>query len=683
MAINVGAGVEMVVESDRQNRGNAPLQVRMLGPLAICRGGAPLALPASRKVRALIAYLALTSKPVMRSQLCELLWDVPNDPRGELRWCLSKARSLLDEPGRKRINASDDAIALDLSDCQVDAIAIHRAAQEGFATCDVERLRHLGSLFNGDFLEGLEIDRSPAFGGWLTAQRRRLRACHIAVLERSVATAVDDEVFDHLDRWLALAPFDQQAHQLMLSALAARGRIREGEEHLAATASRFEDEGLDITPVREIWRAAKTQGKQVLRVQVAAPAARPTPDPGQDGVVTTAARRASIAVMPFAVRGRRADGGGGSADGLAHDVITRLAKLRSLFVIAQGTVFALSERGIDPQEAGRMLNVDYVVSGSLQRDDKRIAVTVELSETRTARIVWTDVLDESLDDAFTVLDAIGNRIVASIASEVEALERNRAVLKPPNSLNAWEAHHRGLWHMYRFNKADNEQARQFFETAIRLDPTFARAYAGLSFTHFQNAFQGWADRAVEADRAYAAAGQGLMIDERDPAACWAMGRALWLHSRHDQAITELERAIDLSPNFALGHYTLAFVHSQVGDPRAAIVYADQSRHLSPFDPLLFGMLGARAMALVRIGQFEEAAEWAVKAAARPNAHAHILAIAAYCLALAGRREQARTYLAAIRKTLPRYRIDDFLTAMQFSPDDAALFRKAAKRAELE
>ena len=164
--------------------------------------------------------------------------------------------------------------------------------------------------------------------------------------------------------------------------------------------------------------------------------------------------------------------------------------------------------------------------------------------------------------------------------------------------------------MYRFNRADNERARHFFETAVRLDPTFARAYAGLSFTHFQNAFQGWAEREPEIDRAFEAAGQSLMVDDRDPAAHWAMGRALWLRGRQDQSVVELEQAIDLSPNFALGHYTLAFVHSQAGDPRAAIASSDHSRHLSPFDPLLFGMLGARAMALVRLGQFEEAADWA-------------------------------------------------------------------------
>jgi Flp pilus assembly protein TadD len=121
------------------------------------------------------------------------------------------------------------------------------------------------------------------------------------------------------------------------------------------------------------------------------------------------------------------------------------------------------------------------------------------------------------------------------------------------------------------------------------------------------------------------------------------------------------------------------VRSQAGDPRAAVKSSDYSRRLSPFDPMLFGMLGARAMALVRLGEFEAAAASAVKAAARPNAHAHILAIAAYCLALAGRLEEARTYMAAIHRKQPGYGLGDFFSAMQFAPDGAALFRKAAKR----
>ncbi|MET0679785.1 MAG: transcriptional regulator, partial [Burkholderiales bacterium] len=575
------------MESDSSGRpGDGPsIQVRMLGHLTISRDGVALALPASRKVRALFAHLALAARAVPRSQLCELLWDAPSDPRGELRWCLSKIRSIVDGRGRRRIHTRDDTIRLDLSDCFVDAIEIARATEEGIEKLGPERQRALAALFGGDFLEGLEVDRSPLFDGWLTAQRRRFRGCQAALLEHLVKSVPDDEAFGYVERWLRLAPFDRHVHEILLTALARRGAIREGEEHVAATARLFEAEGLDCAPIHDAWRSARAQAADV---RIAAPSSSAAASGGREDVVTAPPRRASIAVMPFVDWSTATGARGGAADALAHDVITRLAKLRSMFVIAQGTVFALHERRIGPEEAGRMLNVDYVVSGSVRRYDKRITVTVELVETRTARIVWAEIFNPGSDDVFLVLDEIGNRIVASVAHEIETIERNRAILKPPNSLDAWEALHRGLWHMYRFSKPDNERARHFFETAVRLDPTFARAYAGLSFTHFQNAFQGWAEREPEIDRAFETAGQSLMVDDRDPAAHWAMGRALWLRGHHDQSVLELEQTIDLSPNFALGHYTLAFVHSQAGSPEAAIASSDHSRHLSPFDPLLFG-----------------------------------------------------------------------------------------------
>ena len=655
------------------------MHVRMLGHMTVSRGGAPLALPSSRKVRALLAYLALAPRAVTRSQLCELLWDVPNDPRGELRWCLSKVRGVLDQPGRQRVQTRGDTIELDLADCFVDAIEIARVTQKGIESLAPERLRSLCSLFAGDFLDGLEIDRSPQFHGWLVAQRRRFRGCHTALLEHLAGSASGDEVFGYLEQWLELAPFDQRVHNILLNALGRSGRIREGEEHLVATVRQFEAEGLDSTPIRDAWRTARTQPAPAAPLIASpTPPSAPMPD-NRTEAVTGAPRRASVAIMPFLDRAAPRATHRGLADSLAHDVIIRLAKLRSVLVIAQGTVFALHERSVSAEEAGRMLNVDYVVSGSMQRQDKRLAVTVELAETRTARIVWTEVFDHRLDDAFLVLDEIGNRIVASIACEIETVERNRAILKPPNSLDAWEAHHRGLWHMYRFNRADNDRAQHFFQMAVRLDPTFARAHAGLSFTHFQSAFQGWAKRESEMAQAFDAAGQSLMVDDRDPAGHWAMGRALWLRGSQDQSVIELEQAIDLSPNFALGHYALAFVHSQGGDPRAALGFADHSRQLSPFDPMLFAMLGARAMALVRLEQFQDAADWAVKAAARPNAHAHIRAIAACCLALADRREEAHVLVASIHKTHPHYCVDDFLTAFRFGADGAALFRKGAKR----
>ncbi|BCG84715.1 adenylate cyclase [Mesorhizobium sp. 113-3-9] len=653
------------------------LSVRLLGPLEILRNGTPVALPASRKLRALLAYLALAPHAVGRSRLCELLWDVPNDPRGELRWYLSKLRAALDTPDRRRVETRGDTVALDLDGCFVDALDVTRAAAQGIGTLDRERLRALSELFAGDLLDGLDLERSPLFDSWLIAQRRRFQAYHAAVLEQLAVNhpAGSPEMSMHLDKWVELAPFDTRAHLALLSSLAERGAIGAAEEHLASAARLFQSEELDFAPLRAAWQAIRDQQSgSSLKAQPATPSQLAVPsDAG-----TVEPSQASLAVMPFveeAGEGTR----GGLADGFTHDIITRLAKLRDFFVIARGSVFALAEKAIAPEEAGRKLGVDYVATGTVRNAAGRLIVSVELIEVRTARIVWAETFERRPDDIFAVLDDIGDSIVSSISAEIETVERNRAMLKAPNSLNAWEAYHRGLWHMYRFTQAENEQARHFFDKALQLDPTFARAYAGLSFTHWQNAFQRWGDRDRESALAYESAGHSLLVDDHNPAAHWAMGRALWLRGEQDGSLSELGRAVDLSPNFALGHYALSFVHSQSGDPRAAISSSDHSRHLSPFDPLLFGMLGSRAMSHVRLGQFEEAAEWALKAAARPNAHTIILAIAAHCLALAGRLDEARGFAAAIRKTLPDYRADDFIGTFRFDPDAEALFRQGARR----
>ena len=675
----MGTGVEMSVEFDPAV---APaLRLRLLGALEIRRDGAAVALPPSRKVRALVAYLAMARRPVARTQLCELLWDIPNDPRGELRWCLSKARPVLDQPGRPRVLADAEAVRLDLDGARVDALEVDAAVQGGIAALAPERLRALAALFEGEFLQDLDIERSAPWSAWLLGQRRRFSAARVAILEH-LARALDpggDEALACLEQWLRLAPFDRRAHESLLDALARRARLREGEEHLAATARMFEAEGQDWTALGRAWRAAKERHAALSARRVEPVATVPTVATPEAAAAVEAGlpHRASIAVMPFMDQSRGTAMRGGLADGLVYDVITRLAKLRSMFVIAQGTVFALDQRHVGAEEAGRTLDVDYMVSGSLRREGPRVAVSVQLVETRTARIVWAESFGSRFDEALGVLDDIGNRIVSSVASQVEVAERNRAILKPPSSLDAWEAHHRGLWHMYRFDRAHNEQAHHFFETATRLDPGFARPWAGLSFTHFQNAFLGWGERGHEIEMAYRTASQAVMADDRDPAAHWALGRALWLRGALGESLVELEASTELSPNFALGHYTRAFVQAQSGDAQDAIRASDLSRELSPFDPLLFGMLATRAVALMRLGRHDEAANWSVKAAARPNAHVHIQAIAAHCLALAGRLDEARATAAAIGRQLPGYGCENLLRAFRFDVPAAAALRQAA------
>ena len=253
------AGVEQSVETGVEIRAQASsLALRLLGPLEVCRGGVPLVLPRSRKVRALLAYLALAGRAVTRSHLCELLWDLPSDPRGELRWCLSKLRTVLGP----RVLAEADRVALDLSSCTVDALEVLQAVQPAVTGLPLPHLQALAALLGrGDLLEGLDLPRSPVFTGWVVAERRRFRATQAAVLEHLAAAlpAEGDAVFPVLARWLAVAPFDRRVHERLLDALASRGRLREGEEHLAATARQFEAEGQDWAPIGHAWRAAKSR----------------------------------------------------------------------------------------------------------------------------------------------------------------------------------------------------------------------------------------------------------------------------------------------------------------------------------------------------------------------------------------------------------------------------------------
>jgi DNA-binding SARP family transcriptional activator/TolB-like protein len=667
-----------------------PLSIRLLGPLTVLRGSTRVALPASRKLRALLAYLTLARQPVARDTLTALLWERPHDPRGELRGTLSKLRTVLDEPFRLRVRADDSGVWLDLTKDEVDALAVLRLTEAGLDRLDAQALGDVLARVQGEFLHAGEIDGSPSFNAWLVGHRRRFRALEVAALEhlhRRLPPGAPERM-PTLERWLQLAPFDRHAHAALFDALAHAGRWGEGEAHLHATKRLFDSEHQDWSSIAAAWQSARQRHAPTRSATMQAEgSSEPTVrlvdathgDVVHEPVDGRAQARALIVVMPFVELGDGAPSRGGLGDALAHDTTMRLARLRSLFVIAQGTSYTLHERRIGAEDAGRTLHVDYVASGTILRRDTSLIVQVQLAETRSVRVLWADEIRTRADDALAVLDQVGDRIVASLAHHVELAESHRSLRKPPGSLDAWEAHHRGLWHMYRFERGDNTQAQRFFETAARLDPSFSRPYAGLSFTHFQNAFLGWGDRARETDLAYRTAAQSLLADEHDPVAHWAMGRALWLRGQGSESLGELDAAVELSPNFALGHYTLAFVHSQSGDASAAIRSAERSRELSPFDPMLFGMLGARAMALMRLHRYDEAADTALKAAARPNAHVHILAIALHALVLAGRLEAGGALAAEIRNRVPGYRSDDFLRAFRFEAAMHAVLRDAGAR----
>jgi len=301
-----------------------------------------------------------------------------------------------------------------------------------------------------------------------------------------------------------------------------------------------------------------------------------------DDLELTLPERPSVAVLPLRVSG---DSGarGILADGLAHDIITQIARARWLFVVARSSAFKFRAGPYDARDIGRALGVRYVVQGEVQFLGNGVGVHVTLSDATTATERWAEHFERKLDDIVAIQAEVAEAIVGAVEAEIEHAERERSVLKASSSLDAWSAYHRGCWHMYRFTPLDYDQAEQFFLRSIALDPTAPRAYAGLSFTHWQRAFLGLTrDRATEERRALELAQQSLALDPRDPLGHWALGRAYLLRHDLDQAVDELRNAVALNPSSAVGQYTLAYGLMQTGEAaRSNEIVAKVRRPLAP------------------------------------------------------------------------------------------------------
>ena len=142
------------------------LQLRVLGELRVVRDGVSLPLPASRKTRALLAYLAIVGQPVRRERLCELLWELPDDPRASLRWSLHKLRKLTNWDGQQRLMADTSHVALDPQSVDVDYVDISRLDLSRIEPLDVSTLEDIAGTFAGEFIEGISLPRCPKFEAW-------------------------------------------------------------------------------------------------------------------------------------------------------------------------------------------------------------------------------------------------------------------------------------------------------------------------------------------------------------------------------------------------------------------------------------------------------------------------------------------------------------------------------------
>lgn len=385
------------------------------------------------------------------------------------------------------------------------------------------------------------------------------------------------------------------------------------------------------------------------------------------------AGRPSIAVLPFTAIGTAA-AESVLGEALPHDLIVELSRLRWLFVIARESTFRFADAGLEQVRAA--LGVRYCVSGSVELDGRFILVTVSLSDTRSGQVVWSERYRAPSDAVHEIREQIVQAIVAALELQIVANEARQARLSAPENLDAWQAYHLGLHHLFRFDKAGNAQATGLFERAVALEPTFARAHAGLSFVSFEDAFLRFAsDERRAADAAQRHADRALSEEALDPFCNLVKGRAYWLSGDLDASLPWLDRTIQLSPSYAQAKYSLAWTEAMIGQPSTARSNVDEALSLSPFDPLAYGMLGVRAFTHLTEQDWATAAQWSERAARAPGAHALIEMIAAISARLNGDEARAQVWRDSSLRRQPG------LSAKTFF--DAFPFRDAAARRMIE
>jgi TolB-like protein len=251
----------------------------------------------------------------------------------------------------------------------------------------------------------------------------------------------------------------------------------------------------------------------------------------------------SIAVLPFQNMSSDPDQEF-FADGIAEDVTTALSRYPSLFVIARSSSLTYKGRAVDVKEVGRKLGVRYILEGSLRKFGDRIRVTAQLVEAETGRHVWADRYDRGLDDIFAVQDEITQAVTTAIAPAIDQAERRRAMRKPPESLDAWAAYQRGLWHLSSATAAGNELAEQFLQKAIDLDQNFAGAHSALAWALLTSASQ-FQRRTLQ--EVHAPAGllvhRAILLDSADADARSCLSFWLFRSGDGQGALIEAERAL--------------------------------------------------------------------------------------------------------------------------------------------
>ncbi|HEY0467810.1 MAG TPA: AAA family ATPase, partial [Polyangiaceae bacterium] len=210
----------------------AGLEFRFLGDFEVRKDGRVLPLPPSKKTRALLAYLSLQSRQFRREQLCQLLWEIPDDPRGSLRWSLSKIRRLVDDAGCTRVLSDRDRVGFDAAGVSIDTRELKQLVAAGLANVPSELLESAAARYRGNLLEGLEFSSFHGFHAWCVAEREQSLRDQAALLTELVARFQNEpeRAMPFARALVGLSPYEEGQRATLIRLLNAACRFGEAEE---------------------------------------------------------------------------------------------------------------------------------------------------------------------------------------------------------------------------------------------------------------------------------------------------------------------------------------------------------------------------------------------------------------------------------------------------------------------
>jgi serine/threonine protein kinase/Tfp pilus assembly protein PilF len=381
----------------------------------------------------------------------------------------------------------------------------------------------------------------------------------------------------------------------------------------------------------------------------------------------------SVAVLPFKLSGETGADDEFLSIGLTDALIMRFSNLQKFTVRPTSAVLPYGDGRVDPFAAGRELDVEYLLDGTIRRVGDRIRVTAQLLNVGESSTAWSFPFDEKYTDVLALEDSISEKVAKSILPQFSGADAAVLKTRGTNDPQAFEAFMKARFYWNQMTAESFVKAIRFYEEAIALDPHYAMAYALLAEIYIFFGIQCLMPFAECSEKAKAAAEKALAIDPNLAEAQVALGFAI-LNSEHDweKGVAFFRRAVETSPDSTVGHFWMETYYLQMRQFDEALAEARKVREIEPHAIIGWHLL---AWIYFHAGRYDESIAAHAQMLANPSNYAFGYFTYSWALRLNGNHaeaiEQANRAIAA-QPANPMYQ-----TAL------AAAYAAAGKRAEAE